>query len=68
MSTLAHNLIKAVQDVRVALDNIESTEDVAGLVNAVNQACDRLTELNAATGQITGYLEGLIHAAKKELG
>lgn len=68
MSTPYDNLIEAAHGVRVALDNIESTEDIAGLLEAINEACDRINQLNAATGQIASYLEELTHAAKKELG
>jgi hypothetical protein len=64
----ANNLIEAAHGVRVALDNIESTQDIRGLIDAVNQACDRISELNAAAGHITRYLEEMTVAAKKELG
>jgi hypothetical protein len=63
----ANNLIEAAHGVRAALDNLESTEDIAGLTGAVNQACDRLNELNAAAGQITRYLEALVMQAKKKI-
>jgi hypothetical protein len=67
MHPYSNTLLEAAHDVCSALDNLELTEDIAGLTDAINQTCDRIHELNAAAGQITGYLELLIHAAKKEL-
>jgi hypothetical protein len=66
-ATYATNLLEAAHAVRDAIDNIESTENVAGLLEAVNEACDRINELNAAGRRITSYLEQMIVLAKKEL-
>jgi hypothetical protein len=67
MYPYSDNLIEAVHGVCSALDNIESTENVAGLLEAINEACDRINGLNAAAGHVAGYLEQLLVAAKKEL-
>jgi hypothetical protein len=64
----ADNLVEAAHAVGVALDGLEATQDIAGLADAVNQALDRLNELNTATRQITDYLEQMVVLAKQELG
>jgi hypothetical protein len=66
-STYANNLLEAAHAVGTALDDLELTEDVAGLADAINQALDRLNGLNDASRHITSYLEALVRAAKKEL-
>jgi hypothetical protein len=63
----AKDLLDAADAVGAALDNIELTEDIAGLADAINDALDRLNGLNDATRHITSYLEALVLAAKKEL-
>jgi hypothetical protein len=67
MKNLSINLLDAARDVRAALDNIESTGNIAELCDAVKRALDRLNELTDAAGDISGYLEALVHAAEKEL-
>jgi hypothetical protein len=63
----SNNLLEAVHLVRVALDDLERTENIAELADAINDALDRLNGLNDATRHITSYLEALVLAAKKEL-
>jgi hypothetical protein len=67
MNPYATNLIEAARGVHAALDNIESTQDIRGLLDAINQAGDRINEMTDATIQIMSYLESLILAAKREL-
>jgi hypothetical protein len=67
MKNLSHNLIEAARVVSDALDNIESTGNIAELCDAVKRALDRLNKLTDAAGDISGYLEALVHAAKREL-
>jgi hypothetical protein len=67
MNPYSSTLLEAAHAVGVALDSIESTENVAGLTEAINQALDQLNGLNDATRHITSYLDALVHAAKKEL-
>ena len=52
----------------LALDDLATTDDIAGLTEAVNQVCGRLNELNAASGDVTRYLELLVRQVKKEIG
>jgi hypothetical protein len=68
MYPYSDNLVEAAPGVSAALDNIESTENVAGLLEAINEACDRINGLNAAAGHVADYLEQLLVAANKELG
>jgi hypothetical protein len=64
----SNNLLEAAHAVGTALDDLELTENVAGLADAITQALDRLNELNTATRQITDYLEQMVVLAKQELG
>jgi hypothetical protein len=68
MTPYADSLVEAAHAVGVALDDLESTQDIAELADAVNQARDRLNELNAEAGRIAHYLEQMVVLAKKELG
>jgi hypothetical protein len=54
MSTYLYgdDLIEAARLVSAALDNIESTENIAELCDTVKQALDRLRELTAPADQI----------------
>jgi hypothetical protein len=67
-STYANNLVEAAHAVGAALDDLELTENIAGLADAVNQALDQLNELNTAARQIMDYLEQMVVLAKQELG